>query len=140
MNFDSIEGLTEREIMSLFDDNVEKTAVSVTTWFGTYCKTYYNFNSSRCINSFSSTWRYCPIDCDQTIRFTSMALQEKCNNYCGGTSSFDSIAYHWITYYRPNPTPSWHDCNGSVFQDGSVYYSWGTNEGFMFLPIARCYR
>ena len=99
MNFDSIENLNDEDVNAFYDDSIEKTA----TWFGTYCKTFYNFKESLCKNSttFSGkqTFEKCPIHCEESINFTYSALQAKCNNYCGGSESFVDVAHHYTHNY-----------------------------------------
>ena len=137
MNFDSIEGLTEKEIMKLFDEDVEQ----VSTYYGYYCWTYYNFADSKCINSFSNTFTKCPIDCTNSIIFSNEALTAKCNSYCGGNTSSANININFVetggswgtdgsvncnSAYRmhdwnPPDTPNWIYADPAIFANARCY-------------------
>ena len=131
MDFDSIEGLTDEAVNFLYDDNVEH----VGTWFGTYCRTFHNFSSSLCVNAFNSTFAKCHIHCESSIQFTADAMQFKCNNYCGGASSFTDVSAH--VFVLDNASWRFHvDCNFKT-----VHY-YGTHYAYDYpivLRSSRCY-
>ena len=134
MNFDSIEGLNEKDINNLFDDETEKSA----EWFGTYCKTFYNFKDSACANAFNKTFSKCPIHCEDSINFTHAAMQAKCNSYSGGTESFVDVSA-FIKVYGGDSFAG-IDCHFWFhYRYGHYYYNTRYIEaGEVIEDVARC--
>ena len=86
MNFDSLEGLSDEEISSLYMDE-EKLA----DWYGTFCKTFYADSSSSCVSAVGAyaTSNHCSLECTGALTFTERAMNAKCNALCGGGGDSD---------------------------------------------------
>ena len=84
MDFDSIEGLSEEDINSMYENSD-----LIGNWFGTWCKTFYNDRESLCANSAAgyTTHGECPITCESTISFTTEAMDHKCKEICGSNAT-----------------------------------------------------
>ena len=81
MNFDSLEGLTDADINELYFDE-EK----LVEWYGTFCKTVYADENSKCVSFFTRYAHsgHCALDCANSITFTADAMKAKCAELCGG--------------------------------------------------------
>ena len=91
MNFDSIEGLSDEDINTLYSDEE-----MLSNWYGTWCKTVHADASSRCISSVSAYAKadHCGLSCVQTIEFSESAMNAKCNELCGA-GSMTKLLFHF---------------------------------------------
>ena len=137
MDFESIEGLNEEELLRLYDENNEIVA----THYGTYCKTNYSFSASLCANSFIHSFGVCPINCETSVRFSHSALQAKCNNYCNGTASFDRINAFIAYYYNAaqNGSTCAYHFDGT-FRQEYAHNAYGMPGAMAGIAYARCYK
>ena len=143
MNFDNIEGLTDEDVNALYED-VEK----LSTWYGTWCPSYHENPNSLCVNSLSAyaTFGDCPITCEDTINFTSDAMNMKCQNLCGVDAKFTNFhlnahsatVLHHSLYchglgYLPYRSGFYHGCYAghyhSCFEGRWNYYIFGGSWG-----------
>ena len=85
MNFESIEGLSELDVNTLFDDIVygENDEIAYYQLTICFCKTYYSDTNSKCVVQKAIQNPVCRVAIDDYVVYTDAACRQKClNNAC----------------------------------------------------------
>ena len=94
MNFDNIEGLSEKEIEELFDDALMEQGDFVGGyWFGGCWTSVFNA-SFNCIAEKTPSWTQCSQHVHSLPHHTEAYLKEQCFRFCG-YGSFVAYMQNW---------------------------------------------